>query len=153
MKLVRSSRGRLVFRLGAREKQLLFRVLGLYPLVPPAHHRLITEGKGAPGTEDQRLFEEAIAEQRQENRRQVVALLKKRRFRKTGRFLEFSLKTTEMESVLQVLNDVRIGAWIALGEPQELDRPAFNENNAPFFLAMDLAGYFQANLLAAMEGR
>jgi predicted house-cleaning NTP pyrophosphatase (Maf/HAM1 superfamily) len=60
------------------------------------------------------------------------------------------LSPAEIEWLLQVLNDVRVGGWLALGEPEELEPPEINETNAPYLLAMEAAGYFQAQLLAAL---
>ena len=72
MKLIRTYRGRLTFSLDENEKRLLFQVLQLYPLVPPTHHRLSENGEGPKYDENQHLLEEALAEQRRENRRKVV---------------------------------------------------------------------------------
>ena len=40
MKLILQEKNLLTFSLSKREKQLFLRILQIYPLVPPAHHRL-----------------------------------------------------------------------------------------------------------------
>jgi hypothetical protein len=151
VKLIRVYKKQFTFSLGKREKQLLFQILQMYPLVPPSHHQLSKKGKRSSQHEDQRLLEDAVAEQRRQNRKQVLAMLEEPgRFRETTDDIRLSLTPAEIEWLLQVLNDVRVGGWLALGEPEELEPPEINETNAPYLLAMEVAGHFQAQLLAAL---
>jgi hypothetical protein len=75
------------------------------------------------------------------------------RFRETDAGLRFTLTASEMEWLLQVLNDVRVGSWLALGEPEELEIPEVNRTNAPYLLAMESAGYFESALLDALGAK
>jgi len=151
MKLVRAGKNGLVFQLGSRAKQLLLETIELYPLVPASHHRLTKEGDAPAPDEDQRLLEESLAEQRRENRRQVQAMLDKPdRFRKAKSGFEFTLTRPEIEALLQVLNDVRVGSWLALGEPEQGEEPPPTEENARSLIAMEVSGMFQSVLLAAL---
>lgn len=151
MKLLRNGKAGLVFQLHPREKQLLFETIKLYPLVPASHHRL-SKGSDVPqADENQRLLEEALAEQRQENRRQVLAMLNEpQRFRETKAGFELKLTPPQIEWLLQVLNDVRVGSWLALGEPESGEEPEVTEQNAKYLLALELCGAFQSGLLAAL---
>lgn len=152
MKLIKTERGSFHFQIGAKERELLFEVLRLYPAIPPAHQRL---SRSEDKREDQELLDAALAEQRAQNKKQVTAMLKaKSRFRKNKTGWRFSIAAGQMEWLLQVLNDVRVGSWLALGSP---DGPvailaALNNRTAPHFWAMEMAGHFQATLLAAMRG-
>ena len=151
MKLRQSDADRYLFELSDREYLFLARVLRLYPLVPPAHHQL-TSGPVGPENERQNLLDEALAEERERNRHQVAAMLDDpRRFRTVDRLVEWTLAVTEFDWVLQVLNDVRVGAWIALGEPDPPDAPDVNPANALHVFAMIVAGQFQGELLKAVE--
>jgi len=151
VKLIRADKDRFAFSISKREKGLLFQVLQLYPLVPPAHHRLSKSAEGEAQQENQRLLEEALAEQRRQNRRQLLAMLNEpTRFRETESGMRFTITASEMEWLLQVLNDVRVGSWLALGEPDEIEIPEVNQTNAPYVLAMESAGYFESALLDAM---
>jgi hypothetical protein len=151
MKFIRPDKNGLVFQLGQRERQLLLAALDLYPLVPASYHRLSKQGKGPKADENQRLLEEALAEQRQENRRQVQAMLNEpQRFRKTKTGLELALTHAQAEWLLQVLNDVRVGSWLALGEPEHGEEPPIRERNAKYFFALEVCGLFESVLLAAL---
>ncbi len=150
MKLVRAHKEHFTFNLSRREKQLLWRVLQKYPLVPPSHHQL-RKSEGSTNPEDQRLLEEAVAEQRRDYRKLLQAMMDDpTRFRETTNGVECSFTDAEIESLLQALNDVRVGAWLLLGEPGELDSTQINRASAPYLLVMEGAGYFQSELLAAL---
>jgi len=151
VKLVRTDKDGLVFQLSRREKLLLRATLELYPLVPATHRRLSCEDHGSKADENQRLLEEALAEHREENRRQVQAMLAEpQRFRGTKSGFELVLNPSEVEWLLQVLNDVRVGSWLALGEPEPGKEPEINEQNAKYLMAMDLCGFLESVLLSAL---
>jgi hypothetical protein len=150
VKLLRSGKSAFAFQLSPREKQLLLETLELYPLVPAAHHRLSRKPGNAESEENQRLLEESLAEQRKENRKQVQAMLEQPdRFRETKSGFQFSLKHSEVEWLLQVLNDVRVGSWLALGEPEPGTLPAISEQNFRYLVAMEVSGAFESLLLSA----
>ena len=152
MRLVRTTKTRLFFHLGQRETRLLLQILKLYPRVPSAHLKL-TQSDRVPDQEaNQRLLDEALAEQRAENKKQLLALLADpRRFARTETGGRLSLPPAEVEWLLQVLNDIRVGSWIILGCPED-KLPELNDTTASNFLAMEMAGYFQAQLLEALHG-
>jgi hypothetical protein len=152
VRLVRQTKTRFVFLLGRRETRMLLQVLELYPRVPPAHHVLSKTGRLPEPEANQHLLDEALAEQRAENKKQLLALLAdRRRFLRSETGARLSLPAGEIEWLLQVLNDIRVGSWIILGAPEE-KLPELNETTAPNFFAMEMAGYFQAQLLEAMHG-
>ena len=156
MKFIRTSRNHLVFEIGRQEKRLLFEILQLYPLVSPAQYRLSQTAPANQFDDHQRLLEESLAAQRAENRKNVQALLNK-----PGHFTtapaSYLLKITpaETEWLLQVLNDVRVGSWVALGSPDtEKGEPIpLNEESAPYVRSLEIAGAFEMVFLDALTGR
>jgi hypothetical protein len=150
MHLVKADGHGFRFQLSTIEKRALFAVIRQYPLVPAAHHRLTL---GPDRIDDQALLEESLQEHRRAQRKQVETMLRaKSKFRETEDGWLFSLKPGQMEWLLQVLNDVRVGSWLALGSPdgpQEVVA-AVNENNVRQFRIMELAGRFQMVLLMAL---
>jgi hypothetical protein len=152
MKLVRATKTKLLFQLGRPEDRVFREVLKLYPGVPSAHHVLSKSGRLPHQEADQRLLDEALAEQRAELKQQVAALLgDPRRLAPAETGSHLSLLHAEVEWLLQVLNDIRVGSWIILGSP-ELKLPELNEANVPHYWAMEMAGHFQAQLLKALHG-
>jgi len=64
----------------------------------------------------------------------------------------FSRTIAEIEWLLQILNDVRVGSWLSLGSPdEELELSLLNAKTAPHFWTMQLAGEFEMRLLKALE--
>ena len=152
MRLIQTTKSRLVFQLGLREERLLMRVLHLYPCMPPAHHQLSKAGRLPEPEANQRLLDEAQAEHRTENKKQLQTLLADpRRLAHTETGVQLSLSPAQVDWLLQVLNDVRVGSWVRLGSPEDMAVP-LNETTAPHFQAMDLAGYFQSQFLEALGG-
>ena len=155
MKLIRITKGNFLFHLGKREKHLLTQVLRLYPRIPPATFRLSKSGKLPDGEANQRLLDESLAEQRAENRKTLHAFLTDpHRFTDTESGSRLSLSPSELEWLLQILNDVRVGSWIILGSPdQGIEFKLLNEKNAADFWAMEMSGHFQMRFLEAIEKR
>ena len=152
MKLVGTDKDRLILQFGRREKELLVLVLQLYPRIPPAHHKLSKSGKPDPSS--QQLLEEALAEQRTQHRERLSGLLAQ-----TGRWTEhhrgwrLALTPAEIEWLLQVLNDIRVGSWVLVGSPETQQPDVVNEQTAPHLWAMEIAGAFQMGLLQVLEQR
>jgi hypothetical protein len=123
----------------------------MYPVVPPAHHQIsATDSPKRDST--QHLLDEAIAEHRAENRKQLTAMLEdSRRFQDASTGYRLRLSPGEVEWLLQVLNDIRVGSWLLLGEPDERHgkRVRLSLQNARYLWAMELAGHFQYVLLSA----
>lgn len=155
MKFVRADNGKLVFHLGKRDKRLLYELLKLYPRIPPGHQKL-TKGEKLPDAQaSEQLLNEALAEQRAENKKLVQSFLESpSRFAEDQTGFRLSLTPAELEWLLQVLNDIRVGSWVHLGSPEpKMELRLLNDKTAPDFWAMEVSGYFQANLLEAMEGK
>lgn len=152
MKFIKADKSKLLFNVNRDEMWRLFKVLDLYPLIPASHSQLSRSGKRP---EDQRLLEEAMAATRLEHRNKILDWKKSRAdLFEAGSKGTLSVKSSELEWLLQVLNDVRVGSWLALGSP---DGPAeylaaINEATARHFWAMETAGHFQMILLSATDG-
>lgn len=156
MKLIRTKREKLAFEISLPEKRLLFEVLKLYPLISATHHRLSKTAGSAQHDENQRLLEESLAAQREENRKNVRTMLDEPgRFQAAASGFQLTLSGPEIEWLLQVLNDVRVGSWIALGspDPEQGKKIVFNEKILPHFRMMELAGAFQMVFLDALTVR
>ena len=155
MKLIRTRREKLVFEISLPEKRLLFEVLKLYPLISATHHRLSKTARTAKHDENQRLLEESLAAQREENRKNVRAMLDEPgHFKEMASGFQLTLSGPEIEWLLQVLNDVRVGSWITLGapDPESGKKIVFNEKILPHFRMMELAGAFEMVFLDALSG-
>lgn len=154
MKLLRVQNNQYLFELEKREKELLILVLRLYPVIPSAHQS-VSKSSPPGGNPSQHLLDEALAEQRKENKKLVEDFLgDTRHFSEARDSWRMKLTAEEIEWLLQVLNDVRVGNWILLGSPdEEVWHSEPNSQNAPYVWAMELAGFFQMRLLEAVGGK
>ena len=155
MKLVRIRREKFEFEMGRAEKELLLRVLHLYPLVPEAHYRLSKGGQIPNQEENQHLLDEALKFQRLAHKKQLQAMLEEpARFAASDTGFRVAFTHGEMEWLLQVLNDVRIGSWLALGSPglEEQMQQAMNKKLRRHVMAMEIAGGFESYFIQVLSG-
>ena len=151
MKILKSDGDKFTFQIGKREKRLLLDILDLYPLVPGFVQPLSKTANPAEIQADQRLLEESLAAHQQENKRQLGAIINEiNRSPESTDGGRFSLTSEQMEGLLQVLNDIRVGSWQKLGSPDAPQKKAIelNEQNARHAWAMEVAGLFQMALLS-----
>jgi len=148
--LIRVDKETLVFQLAKREKLLLLEVLRDYPQVPPTHW-VVSKSTGLPDpATSQRLLDEALAEQRVENKRQLRTLVNDpHRWTQEHQHWLLRLSQAELEWMLQILNDIRVGSWVPLGSPEEWSEMI--PEKASRLWVMELAGAFQMAFLHAME--
>lgn len=148
MKRVAATADALTFELELRERDALVHVLTLYPVVPADHH------VASKDAEQQRVIDEALAEQRATNKQRVTEwLAAPERFAAHKSHVRFTLKREDIEWFLQVVNDVRVGHWLLLGSPelQDIKPQALGAQQLPHWFAMELAGYFQMSVLEALK--
>jgi hypothetical protein len=149
VKRLKSTKEHIVLQLGLQEKLLLVQILDLYPRIPAAYQPLSKSAGLEPS--NQRLLEEALAEQRVENKKSLTAILSdSKKFSANQSGWVLSLTAGEMEQLLKVLNDIRVGSWLSLGSP-ELSVLPLNKQTSPDFWAMEMAGLFQMSFLEAMH--
>jgi len=154
VKLIKQTKGRRVFQITRREKQLLFEILKLYPLIPIAHHRLSRTADADAIEADQRLLEEALAERRKENRKQLIAMLTdENRFVAAGDAFRFTVSAHQTDWLLQILNDIRVGSWVKLGCPdEEHGKPAtLKDEDLYYYFAMEYCFLLQCALLSTFD--
>ena len=154
MKLLKRDDTYSSFLIGKREREMLFSLLKRYPVLSGAHYQRRHPPSGDDAKKNQELLQEALAEQQKENRKQLEQLLSE-----SGRFVEndlgytFRLSTSEIEWLLQVLNDIRVGSWVQLGEPDPKQPPVAPLTEQTMMLAwsMEIAGHFQHSILEATQ--
>jgi hypothetical protein len=154
MKLLRADQDQFRFEFSREEKELL-NVLRQYPLVPASHHRLSKDRQLPRREENQRLLDESLKAQREENRRQVESLLDEpHRFLKCEQGYRVTFARVEIEWLLQVLNDIRVGRWLALGSPDEHPKlqAGMSSQTLSHIVTMDIAAFFEMCFLRAVSG-
>lgn len=152
MKLLERTDSAFTFLIGKRERELLTALLRRYPVLNTAHFRSREKSPTSSSDENQALLEEALAEQQRENRRNLEEMLNQDgRFKENDFGFTFTLCPSELEWLLQVLNDIRVGSWVQLGQPDTNARllPELNEESMQLAWAVEMAGLFEHSLLEA----
>ena len=156
MKRLQRSDDQFTFEFSDQEQFVLLALLEMFPMVPVTHHRLSREPQAIPDPEDnQHLLEDSLSAHQSETQDWIASLADGNdRFTQSGESLRLSVTRMEMERLLQILNDVRVGSWLALGSP-ELEPDVelkTDEENAMYVHWMELAGWFESFFLDALHG-
>lgn len=150
MKLIKTAKDQYQFQLSPREKDLFLQVLELYPQVPAGYQSL--SKTVACEDPNQRLLDDALQETRSQSKKQLQTVLTDpKKLSQTEAGWRLTLSGAEVDWVLQVLNDVRVGSWVRLGSP-ETPLQTLTAENAPHYWALEMAGYFQGRFLELLEG-
>ncbi len=155
MRIITSKDGTVSLRFVKRELGALRQLLSMYPCVPAHHHRDArkqTDTKA--GLENsQELLEEALTAHRAQSQELVERWLDNPdRVRRRASGWQIDLTSAELEILLQLLNDVRVGNWVCLGCPED-DFVDCRDEDIIHLWAMDMAGRFQMQILSGIEGR
>lgn len=138
------------FSLSKGEKLALLATLNMFPLLEPTSHRLSRKPKTTSAAE-QEWLEEAMAQQQRELKKKLGRLFRENAscFTESSHGVRLELTGEQLEWLLRVLNDIRVGSWMRLGQPEiETARRAAAETGQPHLLAaLDLCGHFQSVLL------
>jgi hypothetical protein len=153
MRVSKRDDGAWSFDLNPKEKLLLREALAAYPVLDPAYQTLSKSASPEQLQASRELLREALAAQQEENRRMLRDMFGAARSPASSGRWQFTLDGRQVESLLQVLNDVRVGHWQALGCP-DASAEARLEPTLPHLrslLLMRLSGHFQTLLLEALE--
>jgi hypothetical protein len=157
MKLILRDSDRLVFRLSKREHEALLttlRMSALFPLGPQPISRDAAAGKVVRSAQEE--LDQALSDHRVEQATAITCLLTdplRCACQESGGW-KLTLGPADTERLLQVLNEIRVGAWEKLGRPdfEKGTRPEITEENFLCFWAFQLTDLFEGVLLAALDG-
>jgi hypothetical protein len=154
MKLLKQTGAEWKYELKHNEGMLLRLLVNEFPLTVATSVKISRTGTDPRSVERERLLNESLAQHRHELKRQAEKLLAARL--KAGRNAwRLSVNMDEREILLQLLNDIRVESWHALGEPESLETlpPQPSEAGLRHHNLMHLAGYFEWTMLNLENGR
>ena len=153
MKIIESTPERVVLGLALKEKTFLGRLLSFYPIDPDSSPRL-SRGENPALADAEALLRESLREHKLDLAGWVrLHLAEGEALRSTASGWRLTLEGDAADRFLQVLNELRVGAWSRLGCPEKIDDESLSERpgDVPFFAIMTLAGQFEMVLLLALE--
>lgn len=153
MRLQGAEEGRFRFRFETTEREWFKRILELYPV----QHAPLTPIATDAGANE--LLEKALQEDRQKLRENAETLLKSGSLEIDAKFNEYwnlTLNAEQIEELLQILNDVRVGLWAQLGRPEVGAEVTFlapqSEDIVRKHMIMHVCGAWQGALMGAVDG-
>jgi hypothetical protein len=153
--LKREADGRLVFRFERTEREMFTRILDLFPVQQGAMREIMDNVNA------QDLLEKALREQRNKLREEGERLVRANGElaidAEFNEFWDLKLSEVEIEWVLQMLNDVRVGIWTQIGSPNPSHELKIkgepNEELVRAHVIMQLCATWQGLMMYAAEGR
>jgi leucyl/phenylalanyl-tRNA--protein transferase len=153
VKFVYSADGRFLFRLDEREKNLFLDLLQRYPVIDKPYQPL--SKSLAPDEADQELLEDALRSHQREVKQALLAAFGgPESLQKTRAGYRLSLAREQLESLLQVLNDIRVGTWRLMGCPDEdaYDAAPADAQTAVQRWVLDITAWYQHTIISAIDG-
>ena len=149
MKLLKTSPAGFLYFLNPTELQLLVTVLQKFPFTQEISSQISRLSYDPQAVERAKLLNDSLAEHRRELAQSARNLVAPDRLRpwKKGHLL--TLTSADREILLQILNDIRVGCWHSLGQPEELEskNPDMTDQEFAWRNLMHLSGYFEHHLV------
>lgn len=154
MKFLKAAKDNLFFHIHPEGRAALNMLIRNYPAMEASHFELSKFADQDEIEEDREFLEQALGDEQQSNQSRARALIADEdRFHKTEEGFLLRLSQDDIELLLQVLNDVRIGFWVRLGSPDdgmEMDLRS-DPKSAPLLATMQVCGFFQGALLDGLR--
>lgn len=149
MKLVKCKDEVWQYHFAQNEADVLVGLLNKFPFTKIDPVKISKTDKNPKAKEREKLLNESLAEHRKELKSQAMNLIRPEKFKRQENGLLMTLSLEEREMLLQILNDIRVGCWRALGEPEDLHLKIAQTSTKEqvYRNLMDLAGYFECSLI------
>ena len=151
MKLIKQSEGSWQFALHQNEFDLLCHLMKKFPHTQKAPVKISKTDRDPESVEREELLNESLVEHRKELKRWAVNLIAGNKLKISKQHHVLTLTAEDREILLQILNDIRVGCWRALGEPEnlELQKLDGSAEEVKYRSLMNLAGYFEHHLIGS----
>jgi hypothetical protein len=149
MKLVKQKGETWQYELDLVEADLLNQLLKNFPFTGNVPVKISKVDADTKSIEREKLLNESLAEHRKELKKQAECLISAGKLKSSEKGYMLTLTAEEREILLQILNDIRVGCWLALGEPNALESrmPRKSTPAQAHQHLMDLAGFFEHHLI------
>jgi len=154
MRLARQTKQWLKYQLNQREGDCLRSLLRQFPITTDVHAKISKTSTDPEIVEMGKPLNESLAEHRKELKKQAANLIGAGKLKRGESGYLLTLNPEEREILLQILNDIRVGCWHVLGEPEKLEpeTPPMSQKELFLYNLMHLAGYFEVAFLHVSDG-
>lgn len=153
MKIVQVTAADSQYLLNSTELMLLRSLLRKFPFARRPSARISRQRGDPQMVERKKLLNEALAEHRRQLKTSARKLLAEEKIQPQGNEHLLTLTSEEREALLQVLNDIRVGCWQALGRPEDHlpQTAALSNDEIKWHGLMHVTGHFESYLVADGE--
>jgi hypothetical protein len=151
MKLVKQNGKGFQYRLSPQEAHSLRLLIAQFPVGALAPVKISKSDTEA--AEREKLLGESLAAHRKKLKREARVLVQSARFKTSGHHQLYRISHGKREVMLQVLNDIRVESWRAMGEPENLETCPFDlsQDKFRYLYLMHIAGEFECCFLNLEE--
>lgn len=152
MKLLKQNENGFEYRLSQEEAHSLRVLLRQFPV--NAFSPVTISKSDSKAAEREKWLNESLAGHRAELKELAAELMGEEKFIRVKDNELFQVSREGRETVLQVLNDIRVECWRILGEPHSLELKIFDlpKDKVRYYHFMHLAGYFEHYFLNLESG-
>jgi hypothetical protein len=153
MKLVRQTKDGWQYQLNPAETNCLRSLLNQFPITTSATGKISRTDSDPQTVDREKLLNESLADHRDKLKKRARSLIGADKFKARDKNWLLCINSEEREFLFQILNDIRVGSWRALGEPENLEPQTPNPTKTEkiFHNIMNLAGYFEHKLVGHKE--
>ena len=153
MKLVKQNSGGFQYQVNQEEARFLRLLVHQFPI--GAFSPVTISKTDSRAVERAQLLNESLAAHREELKQKAKDLVGDDKFKVSEGHQFFKVSREGRETLLQVLNDIRVESWRILGEPENLEMNPLDvpREKIRHYQSMQLAGYFECCFLNLEEGQ
>jgi hypothetical protein len=150
MKLVKQTPKGFQYELNGEDAESLRFLVRQFPITAFSPARISKTDAGSKAAEREELINESLLAHRKELKRKARGLVVRERFKTSEGKQFYRISSRARETMLQILNDIRVESWRILGEPEAVVFRMAGEK-FKYYHFMRLAGYFEYHFLNLEE--
>jgi hypothetical protein len=149
MKLLKNNKDGWQYEMNRREGDCLRSLLNQFPITESNHAKISRTCVEPKTVEREKLLNESMSQHRNDLKKLANNLMSADKLKAGQNGCRLLISPEEREILFQILNDIRVGCWRELGEPENLEPKTSppSHKELVFYNLMNLAGYFEHSLL------
>lgn len=153
MKLVKQTKAGFQYELEMEDAESLRFLVSRFPIVAFSPAKISKTDIGLNAVEREKLINDSLQAHRKELKRKARELVLHERFKTSEGKQFYRITRSARETMLQILNDIRVESWRILGEPENPETNVFRltGEKLKYYHFMRLAGYFEYHFLNLEE--
>jgi hypothetical protein len=153
MKLAKQTKRGFQYELDGEDAESLRFLVKQFPITAFSPANISKTDSSSNAEEREKLINESLRAHRTELKRKARDLVLGEKFKKSDDKQFYHISVQARETMLQILNDIRVESWRILGEPEDPEASVFRVTGDKFkyYHFMRLAGYFEYHFLNLEE--